>query len=341
MLGGGSCWEGGGQGDDQCTFRHLTLEGERPPNCPFFYSAGGGCRFGSSCRFSHPRVELLDERRLAAGIVAGKPAYESALASQRLKGESLRKMLAGQNVMLVGEGDFNFTLALASALPRPARLLASGLDDEETMVKTYPQWAETAAALQPLAMLSHAVDATLLGASESFRDILKSSAVVLDVIGWQFPFNGNADDSAGNGAMVAAFLRGVAAAAWAHNRVDEALRVFITVQGDQVARWSIMRSARDAMWYLDEFYAFDPAEFDGYEPKHTLDPLEPLELKRPLTLVFRPCKPVCFATDASVASGWDTESCEEDEEDEDGQTLEDAVEDMIGGGVDLDDLQAM
>ena len=89
--------------------------------------------------------------------------------------------------MLVGEGDFSFALSLASALPRPARLLASGLDDETSMLQKYPQWASTAAALQPLATVSHGVDATLLGESESFRDILKSSTVVLDIIGWQFP----------------------------------------------------------------------------------------------------------------------------------------------------------
>lgn len=188
-LGGGNCWEGGGAGDT-CPYRHLTLEGERPPNCPFFY-APGGCRFGSSCKLQHPRVELLDELRLAAKIVAGRPAYESALASQRLKGGSLRQLLAGKNVMLVGEGDFSFALALASALPRPTRLLASGLDDEASMLHKYPQWATTATALHPLAMVSHSVDATLLGESESFRDILKSSTVVLDVIGWQFPHGSN------------------------------------------------------------------------------------------------------------------------------------------------------
>ena len=65
-------------------------------------------------------------------------------------------------------------------------------------------------------MLSHSVDATLLGQSEAFRDILKSSTVVLDVIGWQFPFNGKEEDTVGNTAMVAAFLRGVSAAAWRH-----------------------------------------------------------------------------------------------------------------------------
>ena len=148
------------------------------------------------------------------------------------------------------------------------------------------------------------------------------------------------EDSIANGMMVSEFLHGVAAAAWAHNRVDEGLRVFITVQGDHAARWNIVRSARDAMWYLEDLFAFDLKEFGGYHPKRTLKPLEDLQLSRPLTLVFRPCKPVCFGSDATVASGWDTESCDEEDE-ADGQTLEEAVEDMIGGGIDLDTLQAM
>ena len=75
--------------------------------------------------------------------------------------------------------------------------------------------------------------------------------------------------------------------------------------------------------------------------------MEPLELKRPLTLVFRPCKPCCFATDVSLASGWDTESASSEDEDamadgeNDGRSLEDLVEDMVGGGVDLDEIQNM
>ena len=122
--------------------------------------------------------------------------------------------MTGKNVMLLGEGDFSFALSLASTMPRPARLLASGLDDEEALLRKYPDWPSTKASLGSLAMVSHGVDATLLGQSETFRDILKSSTVVLDVIGWQFPFNGKDEDTVGNAAMVGSFLRGVSAAAW-------------------------------------------------------------------------------------------------------------------------------
>jgi hypothetical protein len=37
---------------------------------------------------------------------------------------------------------------------------------------------------------------------------------------------------------------------------------------------------------------FDLAAFPGYEPKRTAAPLEHIELKRPITFVFRPCYPV-------------------------------------------------
>ena len=198
--------------------------------------------------------------------------------------------MTGKNVMLLGEGDFSFALSLASTMPRPARLLASGLDDEEALLRKYPDWPSTKASLGSLAMVSHGVDATLLGQSETFRDILKSSTVVLDVIGWQFPFNGKDEDTVGNAAMVGSFLRGVSAAAWRHNRVDESLRVFITVQGDQAARWHVIRSARgahflhfvfkfpwiyttkwsfyitkcikltDALFYLEDLMPFDPLQ---------------------------------------------------------------------------------
>ena len=315
-LGGGSCWSGGGIGDS-CQYRHVTLADERPPNCPYYYSEQG-CRFGSSCKFAHPRSALLNEGRLAASIVAGAPVYNSALASQQANGGGLRSLLADKNVMLVGEGDFGFALSLARGLDadeplRPARLLASGLDDEAALRQKYPRWRERAEALRPLAALSHGVDATLLGESSSFREILRSTEVPLEAIGWQFPFNGLEDDSAGNSAMVQAFLRGVAAACWQHDRVDESFRLFITVHGEQAARWGLLRSARDAMLFLEKMLPFTQEEFDGYTPKQTAAPLEDLELKRPLTFVFRPCRPVAFAADGKVASGWDTESCSDDE----------------------------
>ena len=67
------------------------------------------------------------------------------------------------------------------------------------------------------------------------------------------------------------------------------------------------------MLFLEKMLPFTQEEFDGYTPKQTAAPLEDLELKRPLTFVFRPCRPVAFAADGKVASGWDTESCSDDE----------------------------
>lgn len=59
---------------------------------------------------------------------------------------------------------------------------------------------------------------------------------------------------------------------------------------------------------------YDPLEFN-YVPKHTADPLEPLDLKRPLTYVFRCMKPCCFGTeDTSLATGWDTESASSEDD---------------------------
>jgi hypothetical protein len=134
MQGGGQCWESGGQGEF-CKYRHLNFEGEPSPDC-YWANTELGCHFGASCRFTHPgrAGPLLDQRRLAAAVVAGQPAYDGAITAQRAKHHAgLRQLLAGKNVMLVGEGDFSFSksLILASPAQRPALLLCSGLEPED------------------------------------------------------------------------------------------------------------------------------------------------------------------------------------------------------------------
>ena len=124
-------------------------------------------------------------------------------------------------------------------------------------------------------------------------------------------YNGVSDDSAGNTRLIAQFFASIGAAYWARDRSfngggggggggagggagDLPLHVFVTTQSEQAARWSIMRNAREALFYLEAVMPFDPEALPGYVPKKTQPPLEPLELKRPVTFVFRPCRPLRF-----------------------------------------------
>jgi hypothetical protein len=40
----------------------------------------------------------------------------------------------------------------------------------------------------------------------------------------------------------------------------------LTLQGDQLSRWSVLRSARYAGWRLRTWCEFDDSEFPGYLP---------------------------------------------------------------------------
>jgi hypothetical protein len=50
------------------------------------------------------------------------------------------------------------------------------------------------------------------------------------------------------------------------------------------------------MFFLEDMLAFDADELAhpvwGYTTRRTAHPLEALELKRPVTFVFRPCRPI-------------------------------------------------
>ena len=142
----------------------------------------------------------------------------------------------------------------------------------------------------PSVVMLHGVDASRLAEVEAFGEIIRSPCV----IGWQFPYNGEADDAAGNSALVRDFFQTISESYWSRERNDTPLLVFVTTQSEQAARWGLLRSAREAMFYLQDMMAFDVAELPGYVPKKTAAPLEKLELRRPTTFVFAPCRPVRF-----------------------------------------------
>lgn len=60
-------------------------------------------------------------------MLAGRRAFDDALASRRGGGRGLRGLLAGKTVMMVGEGDFGFSVALQAGHPAPAVLYATSL----------------------------------------------------------------------------------------------------------------------------------------------------------------------------------------------------------------------
>jgi len=143
----GSCSRG-----DSCTFRHTR------PICKFYLSRTG-CVYGSSCRFLHGSDGTAEQQQAAAraGLSFDWPADAAANSSRRgVRGSSktvdaaaapagpeayLTELLSpslgtsssssssisgrtAPEIVLVGEGDFSFTLALA-AVREAARLSSS------------------------------------------------------------------------------------------------------------------------------------------------------------------------------------------------------------------------
>jgi hypothetical protein len=95
-------------------------------------------------------------------------------------------------VLLLGEGDFGFAGALVATAPRPARVVATGLEDAPALHAKYPSChglaAEVRAACIPVTVV-HGVDASRLAETAAGRAMVQAAGVV----GWQFPFNGEAD----------------------------------------------------------------------------------------------------------------------------------------------------
>jgi hypothetical protein len=151
-------------------------------------------------------------------------------------------------VLLLGEGDFAFTEALAS-LDLKATLVATSKDGRNEVCENYSEAKRRLRRLRtnPKVNVLHEVDATeLRGLSVWWPSV---AAVV-----WNFPFTGTDEDPVAHREMLATFFRGVAYrllldCAEQGGKAPRA-KVLVTLCNDQLSRWRVEQQARQAFCHL-------------------------------------------------------------------------------------------
>ena len=114
----------------------------------------------------------------------------------------------GNNVLLVGEGDFSYAADLCEANPKGLRLLATTLDSpEDLMTSLFPASAASIAAVERAngARVEYEVDATRLGCSTEV-----ASRSPFDVVRFNFPHVRGKSNTRGNRELLTKFLASAA-----------------------------------------------------------------------------------------------------------------------------------
>jgi len=307
----GNCFRG-----VDCMFSHTEVV---RPLCRFHSS--GRCHKGSDCEFRHSKEPVgtlstvIPEFRTVKELEEEWPLpswmqEESSFDSRRPR------------VVLVGEGDCSFGLALKHRYPG-VHLAVTTLDSEAKLCASYGkavmrerlkelvEWRvggqgttcdhEPGGITMPVTIM-HNMDATAL-----HEQLHNGELLGCRIIWWNFPFTGEDGNDEAHQSLIRGFFHSVAQMVRAQ-RVPAEVEVRIFLQGDQFSRWHVARVADDAMFDLHGWLVdVDLADIPGYSPSRN-DAAEAFPVRKPVLYAFR-CRRRPFAGAAAgltpaVASGW-------------------------------------
>jgi HrpA-like RNA helicase len=234
---------------DRCRNSHSLFAAR--PICRFYIS--GGCSKGRSCIFAHG-----DERRRA------KPASTNVDPLHPLVPQLEELCLSrgalgwfkyhASSLLLLGEGNFRFSSALCSLDAAP--LISTSRDPVLAARQSLPS------NLDP-ARVRGETDATRL---HTDTDLIRLVGANVKSCAWNFPFTGSDEDDTDNEELILATFLSLALFFGRLGTEVSAPVLALTMQGDQLSRWSVLRSARYAGWRLQSWCEFDDSEFPGYLP---------------------------------------------------------------------------
>mmetsp|Transcript_24806 Transcript_24806/g.37057 ORF Transcript_24806/g.37057 Transcript_24806/m.37057 type:complete len:867 (+) Transcript_24806:636-3236(+) len=218
---------------DRCKLAHSYTAPR--PLCRFFFN--GGCT-NASCQFSHENRTTVNSND-----------EEKSPVHSFYEGGSLSWFQNNaENLLLFGEADFSFTMALSCLGIYPAHATTDSKLEPGTLADRY-------------CTLSN-VDATRCHINTQ----LKSRSFQITKCAWNFPFMGvEEDDSIHTSLLSGTFLS--VAAYLTENNYSKNKEFALTLQGDQFSRWSVLECAQRAGFSLDWWEEFDSFQYPGYLPK--------------------------------------------------------------------------
>ena len=261
----------------------LIRKKQRPVACVHFLQ--GHCQFGSRCRNSHapdarpPKCRFYpactnsrcvyshgDDRddydvTAAARSIAQNPLEAIAPLVVSLHNDPIDWYFEhASELLLLGEGSFHFTRAL-----RALNLTGfSSSTFEGTPYRNDPSFLQN-------------VDATRLHLDSRIVQRVKAHGTT--AFSWCFPFiTGMDEDETVHDALMLGTFHSLTALC--KESPHDEFSFALMLQGDQLCRWNVLRSALRTGWELTEWNLFEPDDFVGYQPSRATGEAFPLDKAR-------------------------------------------------------------
>jgi len=295
-----------------CRFAHVT---DAPKSLCKWHQLGN-CRYGSSCHFSHGAQD-----QEVAELVDATPGMADPVQPQTVAARELFQ--PGDVILLLGEGDFAYTEALALFCPGTGiQVVATSLLSEAAVLETYPPARARFHGLKRASgvALCHNVDATdLRGSAARLKaclrdDPFQTGRQAFNVVVWNFPFTGTDEDDEAHQDLMRGFFRSLSAFGRLEGCMEGLSDLYLALQGDQFSRWMVREIAEEHFFALNVVYTPELAHtarrndsadaFPVLKPRLYHFSIEKLPQSKKESLAF--CVDVAGVGDKAQENAWKT-----------------------------------
>lgn len=235
--------------------RHSHSKYAVPPPCKYFQR--GECLRGDTCVYSH----VLPSDAAAADVCP--PANGTSKSTQSI--DPLNSMIPinddlkmpntkewfsehAEGLLLLGEGTYEFAKSLNS--------LGFAASYASTPGSTVDMLGDYTCCMD--------LDATRMHLDELTRDLVDDEEI--ESFFWNFPFSGVEENDELNESLILGTFLSISKLLHLCEG-PQGCKFAFTLQGDQFARWSVLRSALRSGWRLVSWGDFNPNDYPNYKPK--------------------------------------------------------------------------